>query len=171
MVWIESEIVLAKGHPNITARHKSTLEITKDNFLSKRGDCIIGINANKSVKDFNKNFKDILKKDNTIVIILLNIENIFDIVIGKGSSRLILSNEKSIVIRKSNFIDNRTVAISANKSAIDIDRKIINMLKKGGRLKVLFIGINEMGPEGIEPSSSPREGDVIPLDYGQDKLI
>lgn len=171
MVWIESEIILARGHPNIIALHKSTLEITKDKFLSQRGDCIIGVNANKSINDFNENFKNILKKDDTIVIILLKANNIFDVIVGKGSSNLILSNKRSIVIRKSNFVDDRTAVILANKSAKDIDRRIISILREGGRLKAIFIGINDMGPEGIEPSSSPREGDIIPLDHGQDKLI
>ncbi len=33
------------GHPNIKATHVKTLEITKDDGLSERGDCIIGIKA------------------------------------------------------------------------------------------------------------------------------
>ena len=38
----------AWGHPNIKATHKTTLEFTKENYVSPEGDCIIGINA-----DFN----------------------------------------------------------------------------------------------------------------------
>ncbi|HIP58595.1 MAG TPA: DUF371 domain-containing protein, partial [Archaeoglobus profundus] len=36
------EVITAWGHPNITAKHRTTLEITKDEELSIRGDCIIG---------------------------------------------------------------------------------------------------------------------------------
>ena len=39
------EIVIARGHPNIRATHKTTLEVTKEKELSPRGDCIIGICA------------------------------------------------------------------------------------------------------------------------------
>mgnify|MGYP001585634981 CR=1 FL=1 len=38
------------GHENITARHKTTLEFTKSNELSLKGDCIIGIKADFSLK-------------------------------------------------------------------------------------------------------------------------
>ncbi|MEM2818033.1 MAG: DUF371 domain-containing protein, partial [Archaeoglobaceae archaeon] len=43
--------VSAFGHPNISAKHRTTLEVTKDNEISKRADCIIGVNANKSVSE------------------------------------------------------------------------------------------------------------------------
>ncbi|MGB9674949.1 MAG: DUF371 domain-containing protein, partial [Nanopusillaceae archaeon] len=38
-------VINVKGHKLVKATHKSTLEITKDNFLTERGDCIIGINS------------------------------------------------------------------------------------------------------------------------------
>ena len=51
----------AFGHPNIQATHKTTLEFTKDEYVSLRGDCIIGIDADfdlKSLKKFIKTFKN-----------------------------------------------------------------------------------------------------------------
>ncbi|HIP75502.1 MAG TPA: DUF371 domain-containing protein, partial [Thermococcus paralvinellae] len=41
------EIIHCYGHENIKATHKSTLEITKEDFLTPRGDCIICIKADK----------------------------------------------------------------------------------------------------------------------------
>ena len=33
------------GHKNMLAIHKNTLEFTKDKELTKRGDCIVGVNS------------------------------------------------------------------------------------------------------------------------------
>ncbi|MEM4523515.1 MAG: DUF371 domain-containing protein, partial [Archaeoglobaceae archaeon] len=43
--------VRAFGHPNITAKHPSTVEVTKDPEISKRADCVIGVKADKSISD------------------------------------------------------------------------------------------------------------------------
>ena len=47
------------GHENITAKHKTTLEFTKDKDLSLKGDCIVGVNADF---DINK-IKELIFKD------------------------------------------------------------------------------------------------------------
>ncbi|RLF17024.1 MAG: DUF371 domain-containing protein, partial [Thermoprotei archaeon] len=35
------EEIIAWGHPNIRALHRSTMEITKEPYVTPRGDCII----------------------------------------------------------------------------------------------------------------------------------
>jgi len=55
---------IAYGHKNITSRHKTTLEFTKDSNLTIKGDCIVGIKADFSldkIKDFIKNSKNTKK--------------------------------------------------------------------------------------------------------------
>jgi len=37
----------AAGHPNISCRHKSTLELAKEETLGLRGDCIVGVNRSE----------------------------------------------------------------------------------------------------------------------------
>lgn len=54
-------VIKARGHPNIKATHRTTIEVTKDNYLTGRGDCILGIDADKSLKDM-KEFLDQNKK-------------------------------------------------------------------------------------------------------------
>jgi len=122
-------VIKAKGNKLIKATHKSTLEITKDNFLTERGDCIIGINANYSVKDLPEDLKDHLLNEGKIKVVI-KVDDLIDDVIAYGSKNLLLKNDRSIVIRKSNYIDDRTLAINSNKSAIDIDRKLIEELRK-----------------------------------------
>jgi len=122
-------VIKARGNKLIKATHKSTLEITKDNFLTERGDCIIGINANYSVKDLPEDLKDHLLNEGKIKIVI-KVDDLIDDIIAYGSKNLLLTNDRSIVIRKSNYIDDRTLAINSNKSAIDINRKLIEELRK-----------------------------------------
>ena len=122
-------VIRAKGNKLIKATHKSTLEVTKENFLTERGDCIIGINSTHSVKDLPLDLKEYLLNEGKIKI-EIKVDDLIDSLIAYGSKNLKLTNEKSIVIRKSNYIDDRTLAIYSNKSAIDIDRKIIEELRK-----------------------------------------
>ena len=121
-------VIKAKGNKLIKATHKSTLEITKDSFLTERGDCIIGISSNYSVKDLPEDLKDHLLNEGKIKI-TIKVDDLINDIIAYGSKRLLLTNNKSIVIRKSNYIDDRTLAINSNKSAIDINRKLIERLK------------------------------------------
>jgi hypothetical protein len=46
------EKINAVGHPNVLATHEKTIEITKEDFLTPTGDCIIGINADKYTGSF-----------------------------------------------------------------------------------------------------------------------
>ena len=41
------------GHKNILAKHRNTLEFTKDKDLTLNGDCIVGVNANFDLKEIN----------------------------------------------------------------------------------------------------------------------
>lgn len=42
------------GHENITCKHKTTLEFTKDSELSLKGDCIVGVKADFSIKEIRR---------------------------------------------------------------------------------------------------------------------
>ena len=63
------------GHPNITAKHKTTLEFTKDKELSLRGDCIIGVNSTFELKEIKKMIKSgkkikiLIKVDDGLLIL------------------------------------------------------------------------------------------------------
>ena len=139
-IRIAYDRVCAKGDTKVTAKHRSTFEITQENFLSERGDCIIAVSADKSASSLSKDLKLILKQ-NSIVVILLKSGDEYDVVVGEGSPNLLLTDSKSIVFRKSQYIDERTVVIRANKAAKDLNRKLINKLKQCENLEVFIIGI------------------------------
>lgn len=133
------DIVYARGHPNILATHKTTFEITKEEHLTKRGDCIIGVRANKSVLDLNPNLKKLIKIPNSRITVMLELNDIIEEVHGMGDPRLTLDNPTSIVIRKSNYISDRTLMIYADKAAIDIRRDLIELLRNADSLLKITI--------------------------------
>ena len=128
--------IKAKGHKNVLSLHKSTFEITKDKDLSLAGDCIIGLNIDKSMVDFSKEFKEKLANDDTKVIVELNTPNASDIIEGFGHHDLTLTHPTDIVCRKSTFICPRTLMIKSDKAAIDLNRELINDLANGESMDV-----------------------------------
>ena len=56
------EKINALGHKNVLAKHKTTLEITKDDHLTPQGDCIVAVSADRGPKEFSKDFLEALKK-------------------------------------------------------------------------------------------------------------
>jgi uncharacterized protein len=117
------------GHRNIQSFHTRTIEITKDPNLSLRGDCIIGVNANKSCWDISDKLKHSLKDDNSFIIIDVTVGNMSFIINGLGNSRLLLLSRHDVVIRKSNFVCERTIAIRCDKASSDIPREMIMSLQ------------------------------------------
>ena len=139
-----TEKVNAKGHPLITATHTSTLEITRERELTPRGNCILAVDADKSVYSLNPYLKYLLRKNHLVIIQFKTNDKTYDYLIARGHINLKLKDLNSIVIRKSSYIDKRTLCIKSSKSAIDINRKIINELKKNHKI---IINIVVLGKE------------------------
>ncbi len=135
------EVIRAKGHVNITATHKTTIEVTKDDYLTPLGDCIIGVMADKSVAELSDKFKNIMLDDKTTLISVFITNNSYDYIVSKGSSKLLLTNTKKIIFRKSSYIDEATIAINSNKAAVELSRKLIQDLVNGSPLTIVLIAI------------------------------
>ena len=131
--------IKAKGHENVLSLHKSTFEITKDNDLSLSGDCIIGLDIDKSMEDFPEEFKEKLANEDTKVIVELKTPNASDTIEGYGHHDLTLSHPTDIVCRKSTFVCSRTLMIKSNKAAIDLNRDLIKDLANGESMEVNII--------------------------------
>ena len=136
------ERIIAYGHPNVKATHRTTFEITKETWLTPRGDCIIGINASKSPKELNNELKELLTKDNTLVVVILLTKNSYDYALGRGSSKLTLTDNVRCIFRRSNYASPNTVAILMNKAAKDLRRDLIEDLKRGSRLEAIILALN-----------------------------
>jgi hypothetical protein len=127
--------IVTRGHPNVSANHKTTIEITKEDFLTPRGDCIIGVSSNKACADLSKEVRKALKRGKKVRIVL-ECGRVRDTVTARGNPLLTLDDNTSIVIRKSGHIDGRTLCIRADKAAADLDRELIEELKKGKKLEM-----------------------------------
>ena len=136
------EVIHCKGHRNVRAIHRSTLEITTENFLTPRGDCIICVSADKALKDLSEEFKEALREGSKLRIVI-KAGNLRDELIAYGSPELRLESPVSMVIRKSDYIDGRTLAIRANKSAKDLKRELIKLLKNPESEAVIELIIEE----------------------------
>lgn len=119
----------AHGHPNITARHETTLMITKDNYLTPRGDCIIAINSEKGFRDFSPEMIKAAQNEKARISLTLTIDSEEFKVEGKGHPELLYRDPNDIVIRKSSYTDSRTLMINADKIAADIPEDIIEKLR------------------------------------------
>ena len=124
---MEEEITF-QGHINVLSLHSRTIEITKDPNLTKKGDCILGVSANKACNDLNPSLKDRLKKSSTFVKISIVVDTFVFELSGYGSNTLEVSHGHDIVLRKSNYVDSRTLAVSCDKSAFDIPRNLVSLL-------------------------------------------
>ena len=122
------EEITAYGHPNVTATHITTLEITKAGEIRKDADCIIAVKADKACADLKNEFKDALSAAKKIEI-TIEAEGIEDKIIAFGSPALKLIHKEDMVIRKSDFIDNRTLAILSNKAACNLKKELVEKLK------------------------------------------
>jgi hypothetical protein len=125
----KKEYISASGHSNILATHPATLMLTKDKDLSKTGDCIVAVSAEKSVIDLSQQFKDALRKPNAKLTIAIEADGLREQIIAFGSPKLILTHPTDMVIRKSNYICNRTLAIHSDKAANDLPRELVQKLK------------------------------------------
>ncbi len=124
------DVVTAFGHPNITATHRTTFEVTKDEHLSLRGDCIIGVRADKSVRELDDRIRNLLKLGYRVKIeVQLPQYGLKDEIIAFGSPMLTLKHPRDIVVRRSDFVCDRTLAIKASKAARDIKREIVELLR------------------------------------------
>ncbi len=123
------EAIVGYGHENIQATHKTTLEFTKDKHLSKKGDCIVAVAADKALTDLSAEFKENLRKPHAKLIILIEADGVIDQVNAHGSPQLILSHPTDMVIRKTDYICNRTLAVHADKAAQDLSKALVEKLK------------------------------------------
>ena len=117
------------GHPNIRSLHAKTIEITKDEHLTPRGDCIIGVKADKACADLDESFKHRLKSNSSVVRMEIMVGEESFLISGMGDERLSMLNAHDIVIRKTNYVCPRTMSVLCDKASSDMPRKLVKMLQ------------------------------------------
>jgi uncharacterized protein len=81
------------------------------------------------VADLSKDFKTALRKPGAKLTIELRVDDLAGQITAYGSPELTLSHPDDLVIRKSEFFSDRTLAVKADKSSCDLSRAVVEKLK------------------------------------------
>jgi len=122
-------VIFAHGHENIQATHETTFEITKEPTLTKRGDCIIAVEATNGAADLPLEFKEATRKKDAQITITIEAGELKEIVRTRGSPRLLFTHPTDLVVRKTDYVCGRTLAIRADKAARDLSRKLVEKIQ------------------------------------------
>ena len=128
LVFVKFEIEFS-GHENIRSNHQKTIEITKESHLTPRGDCIIGVNASSSCADIPVELKKRLMDPKSQVSFLIKVDEHEFLVNGMGNEELTLTHTEDIVIRKSNYVCPRTLAVKCDKASDLLPRDMVIKLQ------------------------------------------
>ena len=126
----------------VRASHPTTIEVTTDGYLTEEGDCIIGVSASHGCLQLNERLKQALKRENARVTFKIMAGEVKFELKASGDPRLVLTHPREIVIRKSDFVNDRTLAIRADRAAREIPRDLVRQLKDPrtvGRLQIEVI--------------------------------
>ena len=107
--------------------------VTKEEHLSKRGDCIIAIRAEKGLVDLPPEIKGIIRNEKAVVTLTMETGDQRLVVRGRGHPGLTLTSPSDMVTRKSSFFCDRTLMIKADITALDIPPEFVQLLKGQNR--------------------------------------
>ncbi|MEJ5292392.1 MAG: DUF371 domain-containing protein [Candidatus Methanosuratincola sp.] len=122
----------AEGDQKITAKHSTTLEITKEEVKTRKGDCIVAAKATLSLAELPEEMKQALRRDDTAVELWIESDGISDVVRGRGSARLTLESKSEMVVRKSGYVCGRTLMVNSDKSASELRRDLVERIARDG---------------------------------------
>jgi hypothetical protein len=122
----------------VTALHPTTFEITTEDRLTPRGDCIIGIGAGKGIPGLSAHFRSLLARDEAELVTLLSCGGIEVSIRSSGSGAMTFDHPSDLVWRKSSYVCGRTVGIRSDTAACNLPREMIDRLKQGLDLAVVM---------------------------------
>lgn len=136
-----SESFEARGHPNIRSTHRTTIMVTRDDWLTPRGDCVVAVRAEKGLSDLSPELKEMMKRPNSKIELVIAAGNRAFKVTGRGDPGLILSHPTDIVARRSRHICERTLMIQADKAACDMSEALVDLIKDADRVINVAISV------------------------------
>ncbi len=131
-----TEIIHCRGHKNVLWRHKSTFEITKETELSKNGDCIIAVGADKGAMDLSPEFREAISHEEAVLRTTLTCGEHSVTIISQGSPGITLTHPTDLVWRRSCFVCSRTIAVYSDHTAALLPREMMAALQSGAELVV-----------------------------------
>ncbi|HTY52318.1 MAG TPA: DUF371 domain-containing protein [Methanomicrobiales archaeon] len=133
-----TEKILCRGHPLVRGTHPTTFEVTAEGHLTRQGDCIIGIGADKGAAGLSAEFRRVIADDRATLATRLTAGGRTVEVHGRGSPGITLSHPTDLVWRRSTYVDSRTVAICCDRTAATLPREMIRALREGAELEVVM---------------------------------
>ncbi|GAB6148268.1 DUF371 domain-containing protein [Stetteria hydrogenophila] len=138
----------ARGHVNVRALHRTTFEVTKEDYLTERGDCIVGVSSEAAAADLPGWLKEWLRSGGPVVAVL-SAGGFVDAVAGWGDPRMTLSDPVRMVFRRSTYVGPETVMVRASKAARGIERGLVEALRRGAELTVAIAPLN-LDVDGVD---------------------
>ena len=127
------------GHPMVRSTHPTTIEVTTDDHLTPKGDCIVGVGASSGCAQLDSQVKRLLRTKGSTVTIRVVVGPTTFVVKAEGDPGLELTHPDDIVIRRSDFVSDRTLAVHADSASMDISREMVHLLRDSdtvGRLEI-----------------------------------
>ncbi|MDD1668938.1 MAG: DUF371 domain-containing protein [Methanomicrobiales archaeon] len=137
------ERITCWGHPLVRGTHPTTFEVTAEDHLTRQGDCIIGIRADKGAAGLSAEFRRVLADDRAVLVTRLTAGGHSVEVRGHGSSGITLAHPADLVWRRSGFVCPRTVAIHCDRVAATLPRELVRALREGAELEVEMVATVE----------------------------
>ena len=134
-----TEIIRCRGHPLIRSTHPTTFEVTCENYLTDKGNCIIGIAAEKGCTGLSPLFKSVLAHDDAHLITTLMCHGEKVEIRSRGSAQMLLDHPTDIVWRKSTFVCGRTIGIRSDCVALTLPKAFIQNLKAGKEMELILV--------------------------------
>jgi hypothetical protein len=135
------ETVHCRGHPLVLGNHPTTFEVTREVHLTKKGNCIIGISADKSCDRLSAEFKRVLTHDDAVLITRLSCDGKTVEVKSRGSSQFTLDHPTDMVWRRSSFVCGRTIGIMSDHVAATLPKTLIANLVAGKEMIITLIAM------------------------------
>ncbi|MCK9590530.1 MAG: DUF371 domain-containing protein [Methanoregula sp.] len=132
------ETVYCRGHPLVLGNHPTTFEVTREDHLTKNGNCIIGIAADKGCSGLSPEFKQVLSQDNAVLFTRLLCGGVTAEVKSRGSVKFTLDHPTDIVWRRSSFVCGRTIGIWSDHVAATLPEALIANLVAGKEMTVIM---------------------------------
>ncbi|HHN81277.1 MAG TPA: DUF371 domain-containing protein [Methanomicrobia archaeon] len=132
-------VITARGHENVRATHRTTIEVTTDSSLTPRGTCIVAVGADRGLCDMPQRFKDELRKNR--VRVTFRCGGAEWTLWGRGTPRLELTHPHDMVIRTSAYECPRTLLVDADGAACDMPRELVRCLQDPSRIVTITLTI------------------------------
>jgi len=79
--------------------------------------------------DLNPKLKEALRNPQAALTVKIEVGSLTEEIHAKGSLHLALNHPQEIVVRKSDYVSDRTLGIHADKAAKDLSRELVGKLK------------------------------------------